>query len=125
MSLQCPKCLAEMDVVEYNGVEVDRCSKCYGLFFDSLEREKLKALKGAESLDIGDDFVGARFNEILDVPCPRCKVRMQDVLQEEPFVIKFEACPQCGGAFFDAGEFRDYLDDEIFESFANFVNKVK
>ena len=122
--MQCPKCLADMETVTFNGVEVDRCTQCYGLFFDRMEKETLKQMKGAEGIDIGDEFVGARYNEILDVPCPKCKVKMNHVFETDPFEIKFEVCPECKGAYFDAGEFRDYMDDEIFESFQDVLEKI-
>ena len=122
--MQCPKCLATMETVHFNNVEVDRCTQCYGLFFDRMEKETLKQMKGSEEIDIGDEFVGARYNEILDVPCPKCKVKMNHVFETDPFEIKFEVCPECRGAYFDAGEFRDYMEDEIFESFQDVLEKI-
>ncbi len=122
--MQCPKCLKDMEVIDFNGIEIDRCIECFGMFFDHLEKEDLRSLKGAETIDIGDEFVGARLNEIVDVPCPVCKVKMNHVLQTEPFEIKFESCPTCRGAFFDAGEFRDYMEDEIFDQFQEIVRKI-
>ena len=119
--MKCPKCLGSMDVINFNGVEVDRCSKCYGLFFDHLEEETLKKMEGAEGIDIGDEFVGARYNQILDVACPKCETRMEEVRHNEPFEVKFERCPECKGLFFDAGEFRDYLEDEIIDQFQDIV----
>lgn len=120
--MKCPKCFGSMDAIHYDGVEVDRCTECYGLFFDHLERETLKKMEGAEILDVGDEFVGARYNEILDVPCPKCSTRMDHVLHTDPFEIKFEHCKACGGSYFDAGEFRDYLDDEIYEQFQDVID---
>lgn len=117
MSLKCPKCRNDMEKIKYVDVLVDRCTSCRGLWFDNLEKEDLKSLKGAESIDIGDEFVGATFNEKEDSACPRCDVPMSQVTVTEPFEIKFEICDACGGNFFDAGEFRDYLDEEIFEQF--------
>ena len=114
-----------MEIIDFQGIEIDRCTDCFGMFFDHLEKEDLKTLQGAEEIDIGDDFVGARYNEILDVPCPKCKVKMNHILQEEPFVVKFESCPQCHGAYFDAGEFRDYMEDEIFEEFQDIVRHIQ
>ncbi len=123
--MKCPKCFAAMEPVTFNEVEVDRCTKCYGLFFDHLEKETLRDMKGADILDIGDDFVGARLNEILDVPCPKCETtKMQQVLHTDPFEIKFECCPSCKGVYFDAGEFRDYLDDEIYEEFGEIIDNL-
>jgi Zn-finger nucleic acid-binding protein len=41
MTLQCPKCQAEMRQYERNGVTVDQCSDCRGLFLDRGELERL------------------------------------------------------------------------------------
>jgi uncharacterized protein len=123
--VECPKCLAQLEVIDFKGIEIERCSNCFGLFFDHLEKEGLKALRGAESIDVGDEFVGARYNEIMDVACPKCRIKMTHVYQKEPFEIKFESCPQCHGAFFDAGEFRDYMEEEIFEQFQDVVGGIE
>jgi len=81
-------------------------------------------MEGAESIDIGDEFVGATFNEILDVPCPKCQTKMEHVLHTDPFEIKFECCPSCKGIYFDAGEFRDYLEDEIYQRFQEVIDQL-
>lgn len=122
--MQCPKCLGSMKPLMFNDVEVDRCTNCFGLFFDHLEKETLKKMEGAQELDTGDEFLGATYNEILDVPCPKCKTKMDHVLHSDPFEIKFEQCPDCKGVFFDAGEFRDYLEDEIYEQFQDIVDQI-
>ena len=122
--MQCPKCLGNMEEVTFNDVEIDRCTRCYGLFFDHLERESLKKMEGSQDIDIGDEFVGARYNQILDVPCPKCETKMEEVVHTDPFEIKFERCPDCKGIFFDAGEFRDYLEDEIFEQFQDVIDEL-
>ena len=81
-------------------------------------------MEGAESIDIGDEFVGATFNKILDVACPKCQIKMEHVLQSDPFEIKFECCPSCKGIYFDAGEFRDYLEDEIYQRFQEVIDQL-
>ena len=78
--------------------------------------EDLKKLRGAEAVDVGDEFVGARYDQIQQIDCPKCGTKALHIEVEDPF-IRFEKCPACGGSFFDAGEFRDYLEDEIFEQF--------
>jgi uncharacterized protein len=115
--MKCPKCPGSMQVIEYNGVEVDRCDNCHGLWFDHLEKEDLKRLEGAETLDIGDEFVGARYDRMQGIKCPKCSAGMVRVENTEPFEITFESCPSCRGSYFDAGEFRDYMEEEIFEQF--------
>jgi len=41
MSLLCPKCHNVMNQYERNGVVVDQCTECKGLFLDRGELEKL------------------------------------------------------------------------------------
>ena len=50
MDLTCPKCQASMRSYERNGVTVDQCSECRGIFLDRGELEKL--------LDAEDRFHG-------------------------------------------------------------------
>lgn len=49
MSLTCPKCQGEMRAYERNGVTVDQCADCRGLFLDRGELEKLVDAEGAWS----------------------------------------------------------------------------
>lgn len=49
MSLMCPKCQGEMRGYERNGVTVDQCADCRGLFLDRGELEKLIDAEGAWS----------------------------------------------------------------------------
>lgn len=47
MSLTCPKCQGAMNAYERNGVTVDQCSDCRGLFLDRGELERLVDAEGA------------------------------------------------------------------------------
>lgn len=40
-SLTCPKCRGEMRTYERNGVTVDQCTECRGIFLDRGELERL------------------------------------------------------------------------------------
>ncbi|WP_411285475.1 zf-TFIIB domain-containing protein [Lapillicoccus sp.] len=42
-TLTCPKCMSEMRSYERNGILVDQCTGCGGLFLDRGELEKLTA----------------------------------------------------------------------------------
>lgn len=106
--MDCPKCSHAMEQVVFGDIEVDRCTLCKGLWFDLLEHEQLKSMRGAEAIDIGDREVGAIFNRDDRIACPRCggaMIRMVDAAQPH---IWYESCGVCHGVFFDAGEFRDY-----------------
>ncbi len=108
--MNCPKCLAAMQVVGVQGGEIDRCTGCGGLWFDMLEDEDLLAL--AAEIDTGDAAVGRQNNNIDRISCPKCSsgqplIRMVDPAQPH---IWFESCTVCYGKFFDAGEYRDLAE---------------
>jgi uncharacterized protein len=45
--MTCPKCHGEMRSYERNGVQVDQCGDCRGLFLDRGELEKLVEAEGS------------------------------------------------------------------------------
>lgn len=47
MSLSCPKCGADMRAYERNGVTVDQCTGCRGIFLDRGELERLIEAEGS------------------------------------------------------------------------------
>ena len=106
--MQCPKCSAAMEKVVHEGVEIDRCTGCGGLWFDMLEHEDLKAVAGSEAIDTGPVETG-RANDAIDrIRCPVCDqplIRMVVVAQPH---IGYESCTVCYGVYFDAGEFTDF-----------------
>ena len=61
--MNCPKCHSVMEKVEYQTIEVDRCTSCHGIWFDMLEAQQLKAIAGSEEIDIGDPRAGEKYNK--------------------------------------------------------------
>jgi Zn-finger nucleic acid-binding protein len=45
--LSCPKCLKPMRALERNGVTLERCSECGGIFLDRGELERLTQAENA------------------------------------------------------------------------------
>ena len=45
--MNCPKCNGEMRTYERNGIHVDQCGSCGGLFLDRGELERLTEAEGA------------------------------------------------------------------------------
>ena len=123
--MNCPKCDAAMDTVEYQGIEVDRCRNCQGIWFDMLEAEHLKEIEGSESIDIGDPDVGKGFDEIDRVDCPKCREPMLRMVDRTQPHIWYESCPVCHGMFFDAGEFTDYKEEGILDFFRDLFAKER
>ena len=103
----CPKCQNTMEAIEYDGIEVDRCKACHGIWFDLGESDRLPDKHAASSLDIGDPAKGRQTNEIDRYRCPRCSGGMMHRVDSKQPHIQFEECTSCRGSFFDAGEFSD------------------
>lgn len=115
--MNCPKCNAEMETVTIEEITVDRCTQCFGIWFDEFERERLKEIKGADAIDIGDPEQGAKLNEMKQVFCPSCGAQLIPMVDVKQPHIWYESCAICYGAFFDAGEFKDYKHESIHDIF--------
>ncbi len=114
-----------MEKVVHSGIEVDRCTHCFGLFFDVREAERLKKIKGGERVDIGDAEVGRGYNERDRIRCPRDTSLMVRVVDPKQPHIWTETCPVCFGSFFDAGEFRDYVAETPIDLVRSFLARER
>jgi Zn-finger nucleic acid-binding protein len=125
-ALQCPKCSGAMEKVTVAAVTVERCVACHGLWFDAREQEKLRDVPGAEAIDVGPPAAGAATAAASSatsaagpagkVMCPVCHTRLIEMTDHRQPHLKYESCTVCYGAFFDAGEFRDYKDVTLAET---------
>jgi uncharacterized protein len=115
--MQCPKCHAQMAVVEIKGHQANRCLQCQGLWFDQATHKVIKREKGADKLDVGDANVGKGYDKMANVPCPRCDSSLARVADRHQAHIHYDICPQGDGIFFDAGEFRDFVIEDLSDFF--------
>ncbi|NIS80853.1 MAG: hypothetical protein GTO14_11735 [Anaerolineales bacterium] len=123
--MDCPKCGSDMSIVQYGSIEVHRCNGCSGIWFDMLEKESLKALEGSEVIDTGDSEIGKEYDPVDRIECPVCDTQMIRMVDREQWHIWFESCPTCYGAFFDAGEFKDYKQKTITDFFRSLLAKER
>jgi PAT family beta-lactamase induction signal transducer AmpG len=119
--MRCPKCRADMELIDYEGIEIDRCRHCKGIWFDFGEREALRGNQAAIALDTGDAEGGKVTNEIERYDCPRCTGEMARVVDWHQTHIWYEECQTCGGSFFDAGEFADIAQHTISDVFKRWM----
>ncbi len=108
----CPTCNSDMIVVEHNRIELDYCTNCRGVWFDSGELELLLESMNLEGTDL---FLG----NILDSTeakssekkrrCPVCRRKMnKTTIGQDPEVL-IDVCPQGDGLWFDGGEVGDLI----------------
>ena len=106
-AMRCPKCRADMEQIDHEGTEVDRCTICHGIWFDAGEFEVLRDKQTATAIDIGDRKTSAQSNTIDRYQCPRCGGAMVRVVDPTQTHIWYETCSSCSGSYLDAGELLD------------------
>ncbi len=116
--MQCPKCQSPMHLLADLEEPVHRCESCNGMWFEIMAHEQLR--DAAEQIDLVEPKPPVPADESFDpaapapivLLCPACEhyplIHMVDPLQPH---IRFESCKFCYGRFYDAGEFRDFVDD--------------
>lgn len=114
-AMKCPKCkTAEMKPLVFEGIEIDRCVSCHGIWFDRDEQEAVSHNPDVIELDdIRNPPRAERFTFHF-IDCPRCQVRMQHRVRDlRSHHVVYEYCPECGGSFLDKGELTELSQDEI------------
>jgi Zn-finger nucleic acid-binding protein len=104
-----------MEKVRHQSIEVDRCTGCHGLWFDLLEQDRLARMARSEVVDDGDVATGRRFDKVDHIRCPVCGSPLIRMVDRRQAHIHYESCTVCHGAFFDAGEFRDYKSYNVLD----------
>jgi PAT family beta-lactamase induction signal transducer AmpG len=120
-AMRCPKCRSDMEQLDVEGTEIDRCLSCHGLWFDAGEIEKLRDKKIAAAIDITDGGRGKEHNTIDRYRCPRCGGAMNRLVDPQQTHIWYEQCGSCHGSYFDAGEFTDLATLSIGDFFKRFT----
>jgi PAT family beta-lactamase induction signal transducer AmpG len=116
-AMRCPKCRADMEQIDYEGTEIDRCTICGGIWFDAGEIDVLKDNKAATAIDTGDAKTGQQSNTVDSYQCPRCSGAMVKVVDPKQTHIWYETCSSCHGSYLDAGEFRDLANVSVADFF--------
>jgi Zn-finger nucleic acid-binding protein len=98
-----------MRTVQAGALTLDRCDTCRGLWFDTLEMDRVakdrRAVAAVDSGGIGGTHASPK--RPAEMHCPRDKgllITMHALGQPH---ITYESCKVCGGAFLDAGELTD------------------
>jgi Zn-finger nucleic acid-binding protein len=101
--VDCPVCREPLVVVERDGIEVDWCLSCRGLWFDEGELALLAERTGRR-LEPSD--VGRPYADVTGDPprrCPRCRRRMERVGAGHSDLVPVDRC-LAHGVWLDRGE---------------------
>lgn len=93
-----------MIAVERNGIELDHCISCRGLWFDRDELDLFSELTGFDLSNTGlDGEGGVRTRRV----CPRCPKHLDELALGS---IRIDRCPAGDGFWFDRGELGSLLE---------------
>lgn len=113
MSRTCPDCLTPLETRHFQGVMIDSCPKCAGIFFDSGEVLELKR-KGVEAMrELEDEIVPTVTVEPSAEKlrqCPSCAVSMEKFRYLYHSNIVLDECDKCGGIWVQDGELGNMSD---------------
>ena len=108
----CSVCKSDMIVVEYRDIELDYCTECKGVWFDSGELELLLESHGLEEAKLFLDNVITSPEAISSEKkrkCPICGRKMRKtIIGEQPQVL-IDVCGNEHGLWFDGGEVTQVL----------------
>ena len=99
--MQCPRCNAELKGIDSSeGVTLDFCGACKGLWFDAGEVADYFEL----ARDIPDLDRAKATAKPTSLRCPKCGHDLQELQYSAPHSLMVDHCPQCGGIWLDQGE---------------------
>ena len=103
--MKCLKCnTGTLQAVNIEGVEVDKCNNCSGIWFDIgelsaiLNKMDISVLKNKVDNNTGHDE--------LDAECPRCEegTKLMRIESDANPDIHIDICLKCYGQWLDGGE---------------------
>jgi Zn-finger nucleic acid-binding protein len=103
--MKCPKCNSEtLKQFNIEGVAVDRCSACDGVWFDA---EELGKILSEEARKLASLRRGSTHEELEGKKgsCPRDATVLLRVFSAVNKSVIIDVCPECHGVWLDGGEF--------------------
>ncbi len=115
----CPVCKSSMIVIEYHNIELDYCTDCKGVWFDSGELELMLKTYQMEGIE---PFLENITNSP-DTPssekkrkCPICSRKMKKkTIGEQPRLL-IDMCGEGHGLWFDGGEIAQLIEQLVGET---------
>lgn len=108
----CPTCHGDMIVVEKDQIELDHCTNCSGVWFDSGELELMLERMGLEDSTLS-------IAKVADLPeaksaekkrrCPICGRKMKKTNMGQAPKVLIDVCPTGDGLWFDGGEIHQII----------------
>lgn len=126
----CPECEVPMLIIEYEGIEIDYCVDCHGIWLDEGELEAICEWAEVPHGHITQAALEAQAARRDEKQCPRCASKMDVVRvqhQRDSSVIELDRCPKRHGIWFNPGELQaliQHTDDRQEKVLAEFFSSI-
>jgi len=100
----CPVCREPLLGFEFEGVEIDRCPGCGGIWLDAGELEMITERAGVPPGELGEALARSAGGTRTRRRCPRCPRRLREIRIGKNGSVAIDRCPWGQGLWFDAGE---------------------
>jgi len=118
--MKCPRCAGRTRKMRVKSVQVDRCAKCFGTWFDA---DEMRVLKDREKrgeyrwidFDLWRDRAKFRAGRQEGLVCPKDGEAMITVRYGRS-PVRIDICGRCQGIWMDQGEYAKviaYLDKKV------------
>lgn len=100
--MHCPHCVdleLEPQRVSSKGVEVDRCNRCKGVWFDAQELSRILTT-------VSTRLSPPRGATVTRRTCPKCFIPLA-AFDYPDSDVEIDMCPECHGLWLDRSEFRE------------------
>lgn len=108
--LTCVKCTSVLDRAEFEGLEVDLCPSCGGLWLDRGEITRAARLPETELTRlrtlVSEANPSAHLDSENNVPCPACHGLLAEFVLGS---VRVDCCSVCHGIFLDRDELEEAL----------------
>ena len=103
--MNCPKCSDLLELIGSASPPSSQCRGCGGFWLSDADLDLEDAARGLKDRELGNTKTD--LTAITTIQCPACDVKMMNMVHRAQSHIQYEACTECRGAFFDAGEISD------------------
>lgn len=106
--MKCPGCATEMDLVDIESIEIDKCPQCRGIVLDKGESESIATLGLAKVIEANTPSQAEREEPAHCYECKRDMIALTGAGE-----VEYDWCDGCERLFFDRGElaaFDSFID---------------
>ena len=113
MSQNCPRCSNALELMDIDGIKIDRCGSCRGIFLDKYELNRMNAASETAIASLNDaagSVASSKNDTGARIKCVRCAAVMETVNFSYTSGIMIDHCPACDSVWLYSGELAKIIE---------------